>query len=527
VIIPALLLAGEQSLCLEAVMIARISSATVVGVEGHPVFVEVHASSGLPAFTIVGLPDAACRESRDRVRAAVLSSGLSWPMQRVTVNLAPSGLRKAGAGLDLPIAVGVLVATGQLEAFSVEECGFIGELGLDGSVRRIAGAVSLAEAIRSRAVVVPRASAGEANLLGRHRVRPVRSLGQLVSALRGECPWDEEADVPDVGSSGGTLDLADVKGQPLGRRALEVAAAGGHHLLLVGPPGSGKTMLAARLPGLLPPLSRDEALETTKIHSAAGELLAEGGGPRLLTRPPFRAPHHGASAVALVGGGTSFLRPGEISLAHNGVLFLDELAEFPAAVLDMLRQPLEEGVVRVSRAKASVELPARFQLVGAMNPCPCGEGQVPGACRCSPALRARYGRRMSGPLLDRFDLRVPVSRPTVEHLLGGEPEEPTATVTARVAEVRRLSALRGIRSNAELPADRLDEVAPLNATARRLLERRLRQGDLSARGLHRVRRVARTLADLEGATELVGEEHVAAALQLRVGQSAFFPVEAW
>ena len=493
-------------------MIATVPSATLLGVDGRSVDVEVHVSAGLPGYHVVGLPDAACRESRDRVRAALLSSELPWSLKRVTVNLAPSGVRKGGPGLDLPIAVGLLVAAGDLPAESVAGTAFLGELGLDGSIRRVAGVVPMVEAIDAPTVVVPRDCGAEAALVERHVVRVASTMAELVSCLRGDAPWPDSPGPRRAAPFPPGPDLSDIRGQHVGRTALEVCAAGGHHLLLCGPPGSGKTMLATRLPGLLPPLDRDDALVATRIHSAAGHDLPGDG---LVTRPPLRAPHHGASSVALVGGGSAWMRPGEISLAHGGVLFLDELGEFPAASLDALRQPLEEGVVRVSRAKASVTFPARFLLVGATNPCPCGEGGPRGSCRCSDGARARYHRRLSGPLLDRFDLRVVVGRPDAAYLLGGLPGETTAEVAERVAAARELARARGARTNADLPCERLDEVAPLTPAASALLEHRLRVGALSARGLHRVRRVARTLADLAGAPALVGEEHVSLALGLR------------
>jgi magnesium chelatase family protein len=495
-------------------VIATIPSATLLGVDGRPVSVEVHVSNGLPNFTVVGLPDAACRESRDRVRAALLSSGLPWPVKRVTVNLAPSGVRKGGPGLDLPIAVALMMAAGDLAAEAATGMAFLGELGLDGSLRPVTGVVPMVAAMAARTVVVPRACAREAALVGRHEVRGVRSIAELVACLRGEAPWPEPDHdrPPPAPPRSDALDVADVRGQPVGRTALEVCAAGGHHLLLSGPPGSGKTMLARRLPGLLPSLDTADALEATSIHSAAGVPLPGGG---LVDRPPFRAPHHGASAVALIGGGSAWMRPGEISLAHCGVLFLDELGEFPAGVLDSLRQPLEEGAVRLCRARGSVTLPARFLLVAATNPCPCGVAGPDGRCRCGPTTRARYRRRLSAPLLDRFDLRVMVSRPDPATLLAGPPAESSAAVAERVAEVRLRSRQRGVRCNAELPAAALDDVAPLSATAATLLEYKLRNGSLSGRGLHRVRRVARTLADLAGAGRLVGEEHVCLALGLR------------
>jgi magnesium chelatase family protein len=494
-------------------VLATVPSAVLYGVEGRPVRVEVHVSNGLPGFSIVGLPDTACRESRDRVRAALLSSSLPWPMRRTTVNLAPSGVRKQGAGLDLAIAVGLLAATGEVPPDAVSGRAFVGELGLDGSVRGVGGMVALVDSVAGPEVVVPCSSFAEASLVRRHVVRPVSTLAEVVAALRGDAPWpDAPSAVCPLPPPAPPPDLSDVRGQRVARLALEVTAAGGHHLLLVGPPGAGKTMLASRLVGLLPALDDEQALEVTRIHSAAGLQLPVGG---LVRRPPYRAPHHGASAVALVGGGAPPLRPGEISCAHRGVLFLDELGEFPASVLDALRQPLEEGVIRISRAHGTAVFPARFLLVAATNPCPCGLGGPSGSCPCTDVARARYASRLSGPLLDRFDLRVDVARPDPDELLGGPPGESTAEVARRVLAVRSLAAARGVGCNADIPARRFDELVPLAPGALRLLELGLRAGALSGRGLHRVRRVARTLADLAGRDGVVGEEDVALAMQLR------------
>ena len=497
-------------------MVAIVPSAVVSGVHGQRVSVEVQiVKNRLPGYSIIGLPDASCRESRDRVRAALSASGFKWPNAHVTVNLAPSALAKKGAGLDLPIALGVLAESDQLARELLKDVGAVGELGLDGSLRPVIGIIAIAAAVPAGRVIVPEAAAAEAELVRQGEIWAAANLTELVAGLRD--PAHLDAHLYRSSGSGPSSDpavpeLADVRGQPLARWALEVAAAGGHHLLMVGSPGAGKTMLASRLVGLLPDLGPAEALTTTRIHSCAG-LRSPGAG--LIRRPPFRAPHHGASAVALIGGGSSNLRPGEISCAHGGVLFLDELGEFAVNVLEALRQPLEEGVVRVSRAARSATMPARFLLVGAMNPCPCGEGATDGNCRCSPSARSRYARRLSAPLLDRFDLRIEVKAPEPLLLLGGPPEETTATVRERVRQAREMAALRGVNCNADIDTKAIDEHARLSPGAKAELERALLAGELTGRGLRRVRVVGRTIADLAGQEGPLSAETVSAAMMLR------------
>lgn len=504
-------------------VLGRTLAVALVGLTGHLVEVEAHLMPSLPAFTLVGLPDAALAESRDRVRAAVTSCGLAWPNRKITVNLSPAALPKSGSGFDLAIAVATLAAAEQLDGTWASAAVHLGELGLDGRLRPVRGvlpAVAAAVAAGRVRVVVPEANADEARLVPGAQVLAVRSLGELAVRYGADVAIPELPPLlaePRPPRLRGDLDLADVLGQEEARRGLEVAAAGGHHLLMVGPPGAGKTMLAARMPGLLPDLSEQDAVEVTAVHSVAGTFDPGGG---LLRRPPFEDPHHTATPAAVVGGGSGIPRPGAASRAHRGILFLDEAPEFATAVLQTLRQPLEHGELVLHRAAGAARYPARFQLVLAANPCPCGRSDGKGLhCTCRPEQRRRYFGKLSGPLLDRVDVQLEVRAARAGAIAG----ERTEVVAARVAAARQAQAQRLAgtpwRTNAEVPGSWLRERLGADRSLRLDLDQALERGTLSLRGVDRVLKIAWTLADLAG-QDAPDRALVAEGLALRTRGSA-------